>query len=260
MIYRLDKFTESEINPITSVPYDDSWAVFILTDSKEYNMFVGYINGCAYTVKFSRLANNDWRLALCDFIEYNKEINKNIILVLKSEELEEAKNVYIGHSFNDRTLRYNEPKVLVHSTTHENYTSILKDGKLKSFNKLGLKGEPIGTKLGDPKEFSDYIMFFGGGTTGEIVVNSKQKGEINMNINDEYIPGARFYFDAKKIAADGLLVRDGCHLKVKSELSLTPYLIFTATAKSVGLGNVLSTPKEFAEKADNMFRALYNKE
>ncbi len=260
MIYRLDKFTESEINPVTSVPYDDSWAVFILTDSKEYNMFVGSSNGCAYTVKFSRYANEDWHLALCDFIEYNEDNNKNTIIVLKSEEAEEAQKAYIGHSFKEKILRNNEPRVLIHSTTLENYKEIQRDDMLKSFNSLNLQGEPIGIKLGDPKDFSNYIMFYGSGSTGEIVVNSKQKGKIIMDINDEYIPGARLYFDAEKIAADGLLIRDGCHLKVKSELPLTPYMIFTATAESVGIGKVLSTPKEFSKKADNMFRALYNKE
>lgn len=90
MIYRLDEFTENNINPITIKPYDDSWVVFILTDSKEYNQFVGSVNGCAYTVKFSRFADEDWRLALGDFIEYNESNGKNIIIVLSDKDLEEA--------------------------------------------------------------------------------------------------------------------------------------------------------------------------
>ncbi len=254
MIYRLDKFIESKINPITSAPYDESWAVFMLTDSRDYNIFVGAVNGCAYTVKFSRFADTDWRLALCDFIDYNEERNKNIILVLKSEELEEAQTAYTGHSFNEKSLRENEPRFLVHSTMPESYEQIQKDGRLKSFNRLNLQGEPIGIRLGDPKDFSDYIMFYGGGATGEIVVNSKQKGKIIMDINDEYTPGARLYFDAEKIAADGLLIRDGCHLKVKNELPLTPYLLFTATAENTGFKNGTSTPKEFSQKADEKFK------
>ncbi len=253
MIYRLDEFTENSINPVANSPYDDSWVVFILTDSKDYNMFVGSENGCAYTVKFSRFANEDWHFALCDFIGYNEAMGKNIILVLKTDELEEARKIYKGHSYNETKLRKTEPKVLVHSTKLESYKTIQKDGMLKSFNKLNLQGEPIGIKLGDPKDFSDYIMFCDGGVTGEIIVNSKQKGKIIMDENDEYIPGARFYFDAEKIAADGLLIRDGCHLKVKDELPLMPYLIFTATAESVGIDKT-STPKEFSEKADGEFK------
>ncbi len=254
MIYQIDNLIENNINPITNMPYDDSWAIFMLTDSKDYNMFVGRQNGCAYTVKFSRFANENLRFALCDFIGYNESNNKNIILFLKNEELLEAKNSYAGHSYNESFLRTTEPKVLVHSTTLDSYKQIQKDSKLISFNKLNLNCEPIGVQLGDPKDFSDYIMFYNGGVTGEIVVNSKQKGSIVMNINDEYVPGARLYFDAEKIANDGLLVRDGCHLKVKSELPLSQYLIFTATAESIGLEKTISTPKEFAEKADNIFK------
>jgi hypothetical protein len=49
---------------------------------------------------------------------------------------------------------------------------------LKSWNRLKQEGFhnekfPIGKKLGDPEELRDYILF-GTGTTGEIVVNSKQ--------------------------------------------------------------------------------------
>ncbi len=259
-MYRLDNFIESSINPITSLPYDENWVVFVLTDSKEYNMFVGRINDCAYTVKFSRYSTTDWHFALCDFIDYNKENNKEILLVLKQEELEEARKIYSGHSFKENILRNYEPKILVHSTTFENYINIVKDGKLKSFNNLNLQSEPIGTKLGDPKDFQDYIMFYGGGFTGEIVVNSKQKGKIVMNENDEYLPGARLYFDAEQIASDGLLIRDGCHIKVRSELSLSPYLIFTATAESVGLNKKTSTPKEFSQLSDKLFQSLFSKE
>ncbi len=258
MIYRLDEFTENSINPITNTPYDDSWVVFILTESKDYNKFVGGQNGCTYTIKFSRFANKDWRLALCDFIDYNEDNNKNIILVLKSDELDEARKIYKNHNYKETTLRAGEPKFLVHSTTAESFATIKKDAMLKSFNRLKLCGEPIGLKLGDPKDFSDYIMFCGGGVTGEIVVNSKQKGEIIMDINSEYSPGVRLYFDAAKIAKDGLLIRDGCHLKVKSELPLSPYLMFTATPDSIGLGKHISTPKEFSEKADEYFNKINN--
>ena len=77
-------------------------------------------------------------------------------------------------------------------------------------------------------ELRDYILF-GHGTTGEIVVNSKQKNRIEMDENSEYITGARLYFDMKKIAEAGLLVRDGGEIKVKGMLPLEPYLLFAAT-------------------------------
>lgn len=199
-------------------------------------------------------------MSVGDFISFNKANDKNMILVISEADLADAMRCYEGHRFNESVLRDYEPRVLVHSTTLENWEQIQRDGMLKSWNRLKqehLIGEthPIGFKLGDPEEFSDYIMF-GGGVTCEIVVNSKQCGSIVMNENAEYLTGARLYFDFQKIAADGVLVRDGTHLKVKDTLLLKPYLIWAATWESVGLTSRTSTPKEFAEKADEKFALL----
>ena len=60
------------------------------------------------------------------------------------------------------------------------------------------------------------------------------------------------YFGAAKIAADGLLLRDGAHLKVQRVLSLEKYLVWTATPKILGISEI-TTPREFGEKADNSF-------
>lgn len=140
----------------------------------------------------------------------------------------------------------------------ESWKNIQRDGVLKSWNKLKtenivLEEHPICMKLGDPKSFSDFIMF-GGGVTGEIVVHSKQVGKIVMDINAEYKTGVRLYFDAKKIAKDGLLIRDGCHMKVKDALPLTPYLIWAATWDKIGLSSPIFTPKIFSEAADMRLR------
>lgn len=97
---------------------------------------------------------------------------------------------------------------------------------------------------------------FGGGVSSEIVVNSKQSGKIVMDIDSEYKTGARLYFDAEKIAKDGLLVRDGAHIKVKDCLPLKPYLIWTATWDNVGLETQISTPRIFAELSDEKFEYI----
>lgn len=258
MLYRLDELIENRINPITNFEYDNSWIILMLTDSVDYKIMCGSNNNCAYTIKVSRLQNNNWKTIVGDFIDFNKSNDKNIILVISEEDLNSVKNSYYGHSYNEKVLRKYEPGFLVHSTTMDNWNSIERDGMLKSWNTLkkenpGFEEQPIGLKLGDHIDFSDYIMF-GGGITGEIVVNSKQKGIISMNENEEYLTGARLYFDAKKIAEDGLLIRDGCHIKVKNTLPLKPYLVFVATYKSIGLGTQISTPKKFSEIADKQFK------
>lgn len=263
MVYRIDKLTENRINPITGDEYDLSWTVFILTDSTDYQIMCGSFNGCAYTLKCSRYIHKNWEMAVGDFIGYNEANGKNSILVMPETDFLAAKNYYHGHKYNETLLRKNEPSVLVHSTTITNWESIQRDGMLKSWNHLKIAGyisedEPIGVKLGDPTDFRNYIMF-GSGITGEIVVNSRQKGEIVMDENAKYFTGARLYFDAEKMADDGLLIRDGCHLKVKDKLPLVPYLIWAATWKTIGLTSQVSTPRIFAEASDKQFSERYSR-
>lgn len=261
MIYRMDSLTENRVNPITGDAYDPSWAVFILVDSTDYKMMCGSFNGCAYTLKCSRHLHENWKMAVGDFAGYNEANGKNSILVMSEADFAAAKTYYHGHTYHEALLREEEPAVLVHSTPLASWEFIQRDGMLKSWNYLNAQGrtneaQPIGMKLGDPVDFRDYIMF-GGGTTGEIVVNSRQHGKIVMDEDAEYVSGARLYFDAKKMADDGLLIRDGCHLKVKDKLALEPYLIWTATWKTIGLTSPISTPKIFAEVSDKQFRKRY---
>lgn len=257
LIYRVDKFTESNINPITKSEYVSSWLVLVLSSDMDTPMLVGANNGCAYTIKISKRLHDDWKMAIGDFIGYCNANNLNGIIAITEDEYNEALNYYVGHSYNEALLRDYETPILVHSTSMENWYQIQKDGMLKSWNKLNIpKKEPIGKQLGDPVHFSDYVMF-GGGVSGEIVVNSKQSGKIVMDIDVEYKTGARLYFDAEKIAKDGLLVRDGAHIKVKYCLPLEPYLIWTATWEKVGLESRISTPRIFAELSDEKLKILY---
>ena len=260
MIYRVDTFSESSINPVTGRGYDCSWRVLMLTESPDYQQMCGSFNGCAYTVKVSRLNCENWEMAVGDFTGFCEENGKNAILVMSEAELDSAKEHYEGHRYNDPFLREYEPSHLVHSTPMSSWELIRRDGMLKSWNllkteKAVAEEQPIGIELGDPPDFSDYIMF-GGGVTGEIVVNSKQQGRIVMDTDAEYLTGARLYFDARRMAQDGLLVRDGCHIKVKDTLPLEPYLIWTATWETVGLPSRVSTPRIFAEGADRRFQAV----
>ncbi len=260
MIYRVDRLSENSINPITGHEYDNSWRIFMLTDSPDYQQMCGSGNDCAYTIKTSRNQCKNWRMSVGDFIGFSEANEKNAILVMSEADLKSVKNHYEGHRYNEPFLRKNEPSVLVHSTPMNSWEQIKCDGMLKSWNKLKTEkaiaeDQPIGIQLGDPTDFSDYIMF-GDGVAGEIVVNSKQQGRIVMDTDARYLTGARLYFDAKRMAHDGLLVRDGCHLKVKDTLPLKPYLVWIATWETIGLSSQVSTPKIFAEQADKHFQSL----
>ena len=80
-----------------------------------------------------------------------------------------------------------------------------------------------------------------------------------MDQNRHYTPGARLYFNAKKMAQDGLLVRDGCHYKVPHTLPLHPYLLWVGDRSSIGLETAESTPKEFTERSNETFQKLFQR-
>lgn len=260
MIYRLDKLSENSINPVTGHGYDNSWIILMLTDSPDYQQMSGSSNGCAYTIKISRSQCKNWMMSVGDFIGFYEANRKNVILVIGEAELKAVKKYYEGHSYKEPFLRENEPSVLVHSTPMDSWEQIKRDCMLKSWNILKtekgiMEEQPIGIQLSDPIDFRDYIMF-GSGVTGEIVVNSKQQGKIVMDTDAAYLTGVRLYFDAERMARDGLLVRDGCHLKVKNRLPLKPYLIWIATWETIGLASRVSTPKIFAGQADRQFKSI----
>lgn len=264
MVYRCDSFVESSINPITNSGYDDAWVIAILTHNPVSEMIVGAEKGCAYTIRVGKFADDNWHYRIGDFIGYNEAIGKNIILVMSESEYHEMREKYGKHCFDEACHRAYEPVVLIHSTSIESFERIVEDGSLKSWNRLKkeqrlCEEHPIGLELGDPEEFRDYIMFGGFGVSGEIVVSSRQYQYINMNPDAEYRTGARLYFDARKMAQDGLLVRDGAHLKVKHELLLKPYLIWKATWRSIGLEKEISTPRFFAESSDKKIREKFSK-
>ena len=246
--------TIAEINPFSpNGEYCDKWVELSITNSTEYKEMTGRTILFGFKVRTLR---DGWQFRAMDFIEYNTLLGKNIIFTGTKNSYEEAKKVYQGHSIYDRFLRSYEPAVLIHSTTDIGYQQIIKDDTLKSWNKIKnehdiYKQEPIGALLGDPPDFSDYIMLGRFGFWNEIVVSSKQKGNICMDADCEYTPGARFYFDTKQLIREGLFVRDGAHYKVRDELPLS-YALFCATLDNVAIDGAI-TPRSFSIAADKAF-------
>lgn len=220
MIYLVEPgFKPKDINPYTGKKYTEEWILFSLVHEGNFRIMNGKGKTGVYTLRINRSQYKYWQLSVMDFIEYGNFYNKNIILSLTKKELREAEEVYGNHHYNESCLRVNEPKVIVHSTSMENWYKIKESGCLKSWNLLNYEKtegfeEPIGRLLGDPSDFSDYIMFSDGSTAGEIVVMSKENGKLIMDEDMTYKTGVRLYFDGLKIAEDGLLIRDGCHIKV----------------------------------------------
>lgn len=254
-IYFADKL--SEHNPFSeNGDYGSDWVSIKINKSPHIIPEKGFIYGCSIgkKVKF-------WESRVMDYINYNLVYNRNIIFVGNKRLYKRALKRYGNHSIYDKELRTYEEKIIVHSTTKENYAKIKNQGCIKSWNILkqesdNLEKEPIGALLGDPKDFRDYIML-GSGVQCEIVVLSKQKNKLCYDVNEEYIPGARFYFDAKQLAENGILVRDGLHYKVKDMLPLN-YALFIATIDNIPLKGKI-TPKTFSETSDKEFFKIMEK-
>lgn len=227
---------------------------WVLSDSDDYEMIVGPAGG-VYTARVSRKRYAQWAFSMMDFIGFHESAG-NMPQVLAAEQaVEEARALYGGHCFDERALRPWESPVMVHSTTPDGYEGIMRDGCLRSWHDLHSSGniaerEPIGAVLGDPAALKQYIML-GGGRSTEIVVASREAGKLVMDENAVYRPGARLYLNARKLAADGLLVRDGCHRMARGRIPLDTYLIKAVTASDVPAD--ADTPAKFADAADRVY-------
>lgn len=60
------------------------------------------------------------------------------------------------------------------------------------------------------------------------------------------------YFDAKKMAKDKILLRDGLHFMIYGELPLEDYLICKVDSNSLEFSKECSI-EEFVDKAENFF-------
>ncbi len=231
----------------------------VLTDSTEYRQYNCFENSI-YTLKISKNYKY-WYYGLCDLIDFYNDTDIEVILAISDQDLSLARKLYGNHKYNEKTLREYETDIMVHSTTKENAESILADKKIKSWNLLSAEKsdwekEPIGAMLGDIEDFSNYVMLSGISNNSEVVTASKSNGVINTDMNQLYVAGARFYLDARRLARDGLLLRDGTHIKVRDYIDLEKYLIWYSTPEILGIDEQ-TTPKEFFELSNERFKAIY---
>ena len=118
-----------------------------------------------------------------------------------------------------------------------------------------MEEEHHGALLGDIADFSNYVMLSGINQNNEIITASKSNGVISTDTHQQYVAGARFYLDAKKLATDGKLLRDGAHIKVKDYIDLKKYMICYLTPEILGISEI-TTPKDFFELSNKVFEKL----
>lgn len=231
----------------------------ILTDTDEYKRLV-YLENQKYTLKISKKYRY-WYYDLCDLMDFYANSDVRVECDINCSDMQLARKLYENHKYNECFLRDNESLVMVHSTTKQNAEGILKDNLIKSWNQLNTEKhdcyyKPIGYLLGDIPDFANYVMLSDFYENNEIVTASKNKGVINTDINQRYCAGARFYLDAKKLAENGLLLRDGAHVKVRDYIDLNEYLIWYSTPDKLGI-NENTTPKEFFYLSNTRFIKMF---
>jgi|LGVE01.1.fsa_nt_gb uncharacterized membrane-anchored protein YhcB (DUF1043 family) len=248
-------------NIVESLSENDQWIHFKLDELSNIEVKVGCSNLGLYQIIISKNFEY-WQYRVMDFLGYIEESNINGVIEISKDNLEEASRKYNTHTYKDNFIRDYEQSYLVHSSASKNWISILQTNQLLSWNTLKQKEiahdkNPIGLMLNDPKEYSEYVML-GTGISSEIVVSSSVKNKVNCDVDCTYEPGVRLYIDSDKIAKDGLLIRDGAHLKVKDKINLDEYLILAVTPDLLSDNNKKEwTPKLFAKEADQVFISYF---
>lgn len=239
--------------------YGENWVIVNLPDTmqeqtatdREHAMQTG---ARIHTIPRDR---DFWCFRLMDLINYHQLYGRNILIIGKESYLQRAANIYGNSTIRNLFRREYEPEFLVHSTSRESGEIIIKEGKIRCWNQLRDEGKiqeeiPIGHLIRDTVDVSDYVMLSGRDMDGELVVLSKQRGEILLDPKADYIPGFRFYFSTHQLAQQGMLIRDGIHYKVKGELDLK-YCLYIAKAKEILRDLTAYTPEEFTKAANRSF-------
>lgn len=233
-----------------------------LVSNEKFMSFTGKNVDGHFHIKLNTSLHDYWKEATCDFIQYTLKKGQKPIIIGPEPLLLEALTVY-DHCFNsNHRLRHYEPSVFIHSTEMASWKKIQQDGYLFSWQYLKNQhkideGSPIGHLLGDPEEFSAYIMLGHGlNMGGEYVIQAKQEGRILCEDDRIYQSGVRLYLDGEKLARDGKLVRDGAHYKVFEKIELKKYLLHVVEPSLFEVGATF-TPKSYAEQANLHYHNHY---
>ena len=249
-------------NPFrTDGTYGAGWSALEICDPDDDRHIYGRSSSGLFRYSLGRhVADLPTRLADC--LRYENAHGRQVILTCPPDmDVDALVMRALEDTPEGAILRNNDPQWVVHSARLEAWQSIRECACLKSSSRLkadGVRAHGIGFhEFGEPDDFAEYVMLSGMGAIGpENVVASQAKGRVFTEEHTPYAPGVRLYFDAHKIIATGLGVRDGVHtLKVRGCLPLQTYLMAAATAASIDPQSEVKawTPRLFLERANAWF-------
>jgi hypothetical protein len=228
-------WTPEQANPFTpDGSYGPAWSAFCLRDDCDWrgsnkrgaNGLYALVFPRQWHPKFGTLAT-----VLADFIRYENLNHRQVILSAPADLDIEALAQHALAGIPDKSvIRPVDPRWLVHSTPRSAWEKIQQCGELRSLARLRREGmmiKGVGFEtFGEPDDYAEYVMLgLPGMMSPEFVVASYNAGVIITEPDTPYEPGARLFFDAHQLILEGLIVRDGLHLKVFDHLPLDPYLV-----------------------------------
>ena len=142
-VYDID-FKLPEHNPFSQRgSYEGNWVMLKLVDTDKFQMMTGTDRIFSFTL--SKLCEG-WQYRFMDYVNYQSEYMREIIIVCHRDDFHEAKSIYGASGIYDSALRRYEPNTLIHSTTSEAYKGICNDGFISSWNTLKRNGKNLRTK------------------------------------------------------------------------------------------------------------------
>jgi len=227
-------------NPFTpDGAYDSGWRCFQFIDADDDRRVTGRTEGGLLHCTVGRRCDG-LQERLADLLRYEFAYGRTVIVACPPDV--DARGLVddaLARWPSSQGARADDPRWVVHSTSTANYGAIRACGELRCLSLLGREMEAdagVGLRdLGDPVEYSDYVMLGRIDSIGpEYVVASQQAGKLLPKPDAVYRPGVRLYFDCHRIVRDGLAVRDGLHeIKVRHSLPLDPYLVLAVSVADV---------------------------
>lgn len=254
------------VNPFsTDGAYNPGWSCFSLKGGPGRDYFSGRSRAGCWLLRLGTGAR-DLEQRLVDFISYENHHGRTAILDFPGEIhpedfLTRATEKALGPS----EWRPSDPEYVVHSTALRSWEKIRAHRLMKAASRTesrplpargGIRNEIDDYLSEEPPEYREYIMFGSLGSVSEMILASYTAGKFQLVESTPYTPGARLYFDNRRIVTDGRCTRDGLHsTKVYGSLPLQGYLLFSVTAKDLAYkGSPTAwTPRSFSERADQLF-------
>ncbi|MCE5324162.1 hypothetical protein LLG46_12725 [bacterium] len=254
-------WTADSPNPFSQDGSYEGWSCFQIENDLDQKFVHGKAKSGLFHMRFGPNVDKiEERLA--DFLRYEPQHGRQVIMACPDDIDVDAlvERVLMQHS-EGSYLTPEESRWLVHSTDLQAWESIKKCGELRSLARLNRDGENVLAlgimELGEPSDYAEYVMLGVPGYIGpENVVASRKVGKIFTQEDTPYTPGARLYFDGRRIIEDGLAVYDGVHpMKVHDHLPLEPYLVLAVTTETVDPESKVAewTPRKFLDAADFYF-------